>query len=254
MRARSINGCALACLFAISGFAADTRSVRVSGADNTIPQFVYGGGWTSSLHFVNTSDATVRFTARFWSDSGQPWTVPLEGVGSFSAVEVTIPAKQTMEVRTVEGGAVVQQGWVELAYSGATGSDIGAFATFRQRVPGRPDFEAVVPLGYDFGTRSFLLFDEQAGFSTGIALVATRTFGATTVTFNIRNSTGERLVLDQITLQPRQKIVFSLTERFPAAAGQRGSIELTSSPGTFAALGLRFNPTGAFTSFHSLDK
>ena len=245
-----------ALLFAMAGLlsAADNRDVRASGSDTIVPQFVYGGGWKSTLHFVNTGDVLHRFTVRFWTGSGDAWPVVLDGVGTFSTVEVTLPAKQTIEVRTIDGGDVVQQGWAEIAYPVGASSDVTGLATFRQRVAGRPDFEAVVPFASSFNTRSFLLFDEQAGFTTGIALVANRSFSNTTVTVNIRNSTGERLVLDQITMEPRQKLVFSLAERFPAATGQRGSIEITASPGNFAMLGLRFNPGGAFSSSHSLDK
>lgn len=41
---------------------------------------------------------------------------------------------------------------------------------FRQRIPGRPDFEASVPLTR--GERNFTIpFDNRSSFSTGIALV-----------------------------------------------------------------------------------
>lgn len=245
-------------LFAAVLSAADIRpverEVRASGSDTVIPQFVYGGGWSSTIRFVNTGDSTVEFTVNFYTNSGSPWRVPIVGLTTPTGVRVTLQAKNSVDVRTRDEPGEVQQGWVEVDYTSAAISSVTGLAIFRQSVPGRVDFEAVVPLSYYLNTRAFMFFDETGGFSTGIAWLATRDYTGSTLTINIRDEDGNRILLDQVALKPYEKQVFSLGARYPQTAGRRGTIEITCNPGYFAALGLRFNPGGAFTSFHSLDK
>jgi hypothetical protein len=230
------------------------REVRASSSDTIIPQFVHGGGWSTTLTFVNTGDATVQFDVNFYKNDGSAWNVPIVGLTTPVGVKVTLPPKQTIDVQTRDGSVATEQGWAEVDYSiGAIGNVTG-LGVFRQRVTGRPDFEAVVPLSYYLNSRAFLLFDETQGYSTGIAWVASRPYTSSTLTINIRDENGNRILLDQVTLKPLEKQVFSLGSRYPQTAGKRGSIEITCNPGYFSALGLRFNPSGAFTSIHTLDK
>ena len=52
-----------------------------------------------------------------------------------------------------------------------------------------------------------------------------------------------------LTLAAGAHTAFSLAERYPATAGQRGTIEFAPQPGGFfAVIGLRFNPTGPVTA------
>lgn len=247
-------------LLCVSAFAAGTidptlpREIRVSSGDTVFPQFVHGGGWSTTLTFINTGDVTVQFDVNFYKNDGTAWNVPIVGLTTPAGVKVTLPPKQTIDVQTRDGGAVTEQGWAEVDYSSAAIGNVSGLGVFRQRLPGRPDFEAVVPLSYYLNTRAFMLFDETAGYSTGIAWVATRYYTSSTLTINIRDEDGNRILLDQVTLKPLEKQVFTLAGRYPQAAGKRGSIEITCNPGYFSALGLRFNPTGAFTSIHTLDK
>jgi hypothetical protein len=45
---------------------------------------------------------------------------------------------------------------------------------------------------------------------------------------------------------------FSLADKFPSLAGGVGTLEISSEGVT--ALGLRFNPSGSFTSIQSMDR
>lgn len=231
--------------------AAGRKQIGVSSLDEVIPQWVYGGGWKTSATFVNMDEAVVTFKVSFFTDAGEPWRVPFEGVGTFDALQVTIPPNGTLTIQTSEGDQTTLQGWARLDLPCCP--DVGGFGVFRHRITGRPDFEAVIPISSSFETRSFLVFDNSAGYSTGVSLVNPSSFSSATLTLNFRDEAGSRILLDQITLRPLAKQVFSMPERFSATAGKRGTLEITSSPGQFAVLGLRFNPGGAFTSMHGLD-
>lgn len=220
-------------------------------SDEVIPQFVYGGGWKTTLTLVNMDETAVNLPINFYTETGEAWGVDLEGAGRASSFNIAIPSKNTVTISSTDGDGTVRQGWALL--NTPCCPRLGGFAVFRQRVTGRPDFEAVIPLGYIYSTRSFLLFENTGGFQTGVAIVNPSRFSTATVTINIRDEQGARILLDQMTLRPLSKQVFSLSDRFPSTTGRRGSIELTSSPGNFTVLGLRFNPGGAFTSFHSLE-
>lgn len=226
------------------------KAINVFSGDEVIPQFVAGGGWRTSVTLVNMSDTAASFPVEFFTDAGQPLRVPIETLGNVTGVQITLPSKQTMTFSTGDLPDLVQ-GWAFADLP--TGQRIGGFATFRQRAPGRPDFEAVVPISSQFEDHSFLLFDNTAGFSTGISLVNPSRSTITTVTVNVRDENGNRLLLDQFSLPVRTKQVFSMPDRWRESAGKRGSIEISATPGDFVVLGLRFNPGGAFTSFHSLE-
>lgn len=241
----------LPCLFMCALLGQPRKAVNVFSGDEVIPQFVVGGGWSTAVTLVNMSENAASFPVEFFTDAGQPLRVPIETLGNVTGVQITLPSKQTMTFSTGDGGANLLQGWALADFP--TGQRIGGFAVFRQRSPGRPDFEAVVPIASQFENHSFLLFDNTGGFSTGISLVNPSRFTIATVTVNIRDENGNRLLLDQFTIPFRSKQVFSMTDRWKESAGKRGSVELTSTPGDFTALGLRFHPAGAFTSFHSLE-
>jgi hypothetical protein len=126
-------------------------------------------------------------------------------------------------------------------------------ATFRQRIAGRPDFEAVVPFSPINETALVMPFDNRANFSTGIAWLNPDRSATASVQVSIRLPDSSILRLDSFTLLPGTKLVFAMPSRYPEAIARNGSIFVSTSGPAFSALGLRFNPDGAFTSFHALS-
>jgi len=92
-------------------------------------------------------------------------------------------------------------------------------------------------------------FDDTAGYTTGIALVNWSSqpaiIGAT-----IRDEGGSQIDLQAVTLPAMGHTSFNIPDRFPAAAGRRGVIELQNTAGraVVTGVGLRFSPNGTFTS------
>lgn len=226
------------------------RSTSISSLDEIFPQVVAGGEWCTTFTVANLDESPITIPFSFHTATGAPWKIELEGRGAAEKVDLVLQPKQTVTLTTAAAPGLVQ-GWGRLDIPCCP--DVAGFAVFRQRVPGRPDFEAVTPLADSHSSRSFLAFDNTNGFSTGIALVNPSSFSTSVVTVNVRTENGERVLLDQITLPKLSKDVFSLPARFPVTDGKKGTIEFTSSPGQFSVLGLRFNPGGAFTSIHSWE-
>jgi hypothetical protein len=128
---------------------------------------------------------------------------------------------------------------------------VSGLGVFRQRVDGRPDQEAgvsaIVPT-----SRFVLPYDNTQGFISSLALANTNSTSARGVTVSPRNEDGSLLIGDSINLPARGQSAFSMPERFPSIVNRRGSADFTSTGPDFAALGLRFNNNGSFTSLPSL--
>jgi len=60
------------------------------------------------------------------------------------------------------------------------------------------------------------------------------------------------LVTENITMGADAHLSFSLAQRYPMVLGKAGTVEIGSSAA--AALGLRFNPSGSFTSVPPIPK
>jgi hypothetical protein len=95
-----------------------------------------------------------------------------------------------------------------------------------------------------------MLYDQLAGFNTGLALVNPGD-APVTLNFTIRDTSGASIGSGTITLPPYSHQASFISERFPITAEKRGSVVIDGTA-PFSVLGLRFNPSGTFTSFAPL--
>jgi hypothetical protein len=227
---------------------AGDREIRTSPFDRAIPQVAFGGGWQTAINILNMDAAEVNFRILFRTPAGEAWAVPLAGRGSAAQFDIRLRRGESVTLTTEDQGGL-QEGWARLEVDCCFA--LGGFSVFRQRVAGRPDFEAVVPFSRPAAS-SFLLYDNSAGFVTGVAVAN----GLPTVNGNlfvrIRDEAGNLLGTRDLQLPRDGRIVGALTQLLPETANRKGSLEI-SSTGSFAVLGLRFNPGGAFTSFNSFE-
>jgi len=231
--------------------------------DTIVPQVVDGAGWSTSFFLTNLEPSkTIFWRLTFYSDGGGPMTLPLAGIGNANVVFASLPPNWSVAVDTAGAAAGLQQGWATLAtmdrsadLPGATmvTDRIGGVGIFRQRVSGRPDFEAVVPFSPVNENKLVMPFDNRNGFSTGIAWLNPDFGFPAPLEVIIRDASGNLLRQDMFTLLGGAKLVFSMPDRYPEANLRHGRIQLSTPARLFSALGLRFNPTGAFTSFHALS-
>jgi hypothetical protein len=237
----------------ITGVAANSPltvpvSLAVRSGIQVLSQIADGAGWKTTIILVNLDSESAVFTLRFWNGNGTPLLLALEGsAGKSDTVNGTLPVGGSRTIQTLGADATLSQGWAQLE----AGRRISGLAVFRQRVPGRPDQEAAVDLT-NTTSRFLLPFDNTQNFVTALALANTSSSQGAGVTATPRQESGSALAGGVISLAPRNQTAFPLVDRLPSAAGQRGVAEFTASIADAAALGLRFHPQGAFTSFPAL--
>ena len=125
-----------------------TRSTRI------LPQFVFGGGWSSSRYFTNTGATPASFPFNFVSDDGTPLSVP--GAGG-SSTTVSLAAHGTAMIEAPNNGPNLE-GYVSMSLP----QGVQSYGIFRSSAPGYADQEAVVPVSSAFSTASTLIWDETS--------------------------------------------------------------------------------------------
>ncbi|MFN0100824.1 MAG: hypothetical protein ACKV2U_01910 [Bryobacteraceae bacterium] len=215
-------------------------------------QIASGGGWKTTTILINLSSTQNAVRVAFRGDDGRPLTLPI----TVTHQGTSQPASASTVERTVEPGAtlVIESeapvssptliGWAEVVSAGP----VSGFAIFRQRSQDGRDAEGTAPLESG-GTASLVLpFDNTVGFSTGVALVNS-TAQAVVVNATIRDDNGVQLGLQAVALPAMGHASFAIVDRFSVTGGRRGFIEFQNTAGgAIAGLGLRFSPSGSFTS------
>jgi hypothetical protein len=111
--------------------------------------------------------------------------------------------------------------------------------------------EAVVPVATGAASSTTLVFDNTNGLANGVAL--TNNSGVqVTVPATLYDDKGTTLEASSINLPANGHTSFILTDRFPAAAGIRGSVEFGSGGGKIVALGIRATAARAYTSIPAM--
>lgn len=232
----------------LPALSAADRPLRTSPFDRVIAQVAAGGGWQTAIHLLNMESAAVPVKVVFRTPEGAAWQIPLVDRGTSSQFDLTLQPGQTILLTTGDLPAL-QQGWARLEVDCCKA--VGGFAVFRQRVAARPDFEAVVPLGRP-SDASFLIYDNSAGFTTGLAIANGYAGVQTSLLIRVYDAAGSLLTTRDLNLAQDGRAVINLPQLIPETAGRRGSLEI-SSAGAFVVLGLRFQDAGSFTSFSSFE-
>jgi len=225
-----------------------------------IPHLAAGGPWQTEITVVNTTSSPATVYVLFRGNDGSPLNLPIAGLGATPGVQFNLDANGSGTIQTNAPGGNTLSGWASV-YSDSAYPGINAMEVFQSQASGRPNFEASVPLVPYSQTDFVLPFDETSGYVTGIALAngagtdpSAGPVGTSQVFITIRDETGNVLLLTGLVLQPMNHVAFLLADQYPVVAGKRGTVEFqlnngtTGVNGTLEALGLRFNPTGPFTS------
>lgn len=227
-----------------------TASIVINGSGSltvgeyVLPQFVFGGGWYTSLYFSNSKTTPAPLQINFTADNGTPLNVP-----AFNATftNVNVPEGGSTRIEAPNTGPLVQ-GYASVKLpEGVTG-----YGVFRQSVAGVPDQEAVVPLA-NAGTTSALLTFDDTNYITAVGIVNLSAAGAT-VTVKANSANGGTLGTAIVQLAAKSKTAVAL-RNLPGLSGianNRGSVTFTST-GNIAILGLRFFGT-AFTSIPATER
>ena len=131
--------------------------------------------------------------------------------------------------------------------SSSSSANVLAYAVYRQRIAGRPDYEATGVTVSDQTRQIVYFFDNIDNYVTSLA-VANPFNQPALVRFTFRDPAGSVVHQEEVNLAGNGHAYFGTTDRFAISKGKRGTLTLTAVQGRIATLGLRFNPTGPFTT------
>jgi len=216
-------------------------------------QVATGGNWKTTFTLLNLASAQQTAKLTFWNSNGDPMVVPLTfspelGLPASAGASADVPISPNgVAVVDVELSplATLLVGWARLkAPDGVVGS-----ATFRFRPSDVQDAEAVVPMETRTPSAFVVPFNNTNDMVTGVAIANGSDTAAANIAILVRDASGRQLLTDALPLPVRGHSFFALTTRYPSLIGLRGSVEFRdANGGTISVLGLRFNPSGSFTS------
>jgi hypothetical protein len=223
-------------------------TIPLASSDDTgngsMAHLAVGGGWTTSIQLINLGNTTVQAHVRFFDDNGLALTLPVTASGgatTTASVDPLLPPHSTMAIEsTGTDDSLVQSGSVHVRGDG----QVAGFVRFRYAPLHQ---EAIAPLEMQNPGSYILVFDNTDGLATGVA-VANVASAAGTIPVIIRDATGALIGSETITIPGDGHTAFSLSDRFPATANQRGTLEFFTPPGgQVSVLGMRFLPSGGFS-------
>src|SRR5262249_45309793 len=133
-------------------------------------------------------------------------------------------------------------GWADVLANGA----LSGYLTFGVTSSGVPPSEGTVPLDARLSTSLILPYDNTGGAQTALA-VANQTATPQTITVTLFDQSGAQLTSSPMTLPALGHVSFFVANRFSQVANQLGIIQFQSG-GAVTGVGLRFSPSGSFTS------
>jgi hypothetical protein len=128
-----------------------------------------------------------------------------------------------------------------------TSKTIGRNAIFRQVIPGRPDFEASLPIVIYVNANSYTLPFDNLTATTGVAIVNPLSYTSIMIFLTFRDAQGVQFLVDAFTLGPLAHTAFDLSVRYPQSVGKRGVVQFATSNLALGLLGIRFGAQ-SFTS------
>ncbi len=203
----------------------------------SITHLAAGGGWTTSIQLINLGNAAAQAHLRFFDDNGLALTVP-----ATSSLDPLLPPHSTVTIEsTGADNSSAQSGSARLTSDGP----VTGLVRFRY---GPRDQEAIVPLETRNAGSYLLAFDNTGGLATGVG-VANVASADGTIPVVVRDTAGAQLSSETIAIPANGHSAFVLSDRFPATANQRGTVEfITPAGGQISVLGLRFPASGMFST------
>jgi len=239
-----------------------------------ISQVADGGGWKTCIYVYNSNSHPTGAEIYFYGDDGKPMRFWLAGYGdpSSSIALSWVCPMCVSSVCTANAGYETAQGyariiaWPQLPASSnpSKNAPINSWAVFTYRNPETgQEQEAAVP-GQPRSDIPLVIPYDNYRFATGIAIVNSNAHPLNIqVTVRDAYSGGTQIfspepakIIRQTTwlFQAGEKRTFNLVDAFPETAGKTGVIQFQAIYGSNAGLygiGLRFNPTGSFTTIFS---
>jgi hypothetical protein len=236
--------------------AVEGRSAYFFIEDVVFPHLATGDGWETEMALVNMGKASQTFGLFFYTQQGTAMQVTLREMPSGeeftdSAFEVSLDsgASTTVVMLDTTPGQL-RQGWAVVDYTGNS-NRIGGHATFRQKIAGRADYEALIPMSSYKDFAFMLPVNDSAGFITAMAMCNPSANVASSVLLQLLDVDGIEVARREITLNPQQHVAAAVRDWFPQVQGNYATLYVESSTDRLSAVGLRFNTAGG-NSFSSV--
>ena len=221
----------------------------------SLAHLVSNQDWTTTFTLVNTSTGDAQTELNLWDDNGYTLPLPLalpqqgvtESLVTTPSFDWTLGANASLIIQTDSSttGAPLRSGSAQLAAT----SGIGGFAIFHLNSTAQ---EAVVPLETRNASSYLLAFDNTNSAALGVALANIST-QAGNVAVVVRDDSGAQIASGSLPVPGSGHSAFILSALYPAAAGQRGTVEFdTPAGGQISVLGVRTTPPGTLTSVPAL--
>jgi hypothetical protein len=230
---------------------------NVGTSGGSIAHIATGNGWQTTFVLVNTGTSAAQANLSFFADSGAPLPLPLGFPQSGSGTTTTAPSVNQV---IAAGASLIVQSAAPLSDPSptvgsaqlTTNGNVGGFVIFRFNPNGQ---EAVVPLESRNAAAYLLAFDNTSQTATGVAINSVSAQGVN-IPVVVRNDAGTQIATDTISLPANGHLAFTLAvDKYPAAAGIRGTIEFDAPAGAqIGALGIRIPVAHTFTTLPALAK
>jgi hypothetical protein len=230
---------------------------NVGTSGGSIAHIATGNGWQTTFVLVNAGAGAAQASLNFFADvTGAPLALPVSfpqlgsAVTTVNSVSQTLAAGASLVVQSAAPSAnpTPTIGSAQLTTTG----NVSGFVIFRYNPNGQ---EAVVPLQSVNANAYIVAFDNTAGTATGVAInsVSSQSVNVPVV---IRDDAGNQLATDTLNLAANGHLAFTLgTDKYPATANIRGTIEFDTPPGAqIGALGIRIPVAHTFTTLPALVK
>jgi hypothetical protein len=158
-------------------------------------QLAVGGGFQTTLTYVNYSPQIVTCVTNFYADAGTSLPIPFSEGTISTRTDVLQPGQSIHDQSVASLSAALTQGW---AQAGCTGP-VGASVLYRFYQSGVAAGEASVSAETTPATQ-FATFAQTA---TGIAYANPSTTQSALITVTVYNTTGSKLASQVITLGPQ---------------------------------------------------
>lgn len=218
--------------------------------------FADGGAWTTTFNFLCLTNAGCTAEVSFIGSDGRPLAVPFRVTGKSGDVEfqetrtssrfnITLAAGGSLIMESLGTSSAVATGGVDIISS----STMAGYAVLRQRVPGRTDYEATVPMEPRTAyTNGAVTFDNRNSFATGLAITNFMNDARIEVQVTGYDLAGNQLFSTSMFLDALSGTALDVGARFPQTQGRAGVLRLSTATGGFGGVAFRFNPTGPFAT------
>ena len=201
------------------------------------PHLAVGGGWQTTLTYINYSPQAVTCQTTFLSDSGEPLTVPFADQTAASRTDNLQPGG-SIHVQTQATGALAS-GWAYAQCSGPVKTSL----LFRSYTNGTAQGEAGVN-AMTAPAREFVTFAE---YHTGIAWANPSTTPAVVTITALDAATGLAQASTSFTLAPNAHGANNVYNLFSLPNTFTGAVQITSTV-PIVSLSLNFEASPVFSS------